>query len=452
MPDGVVPGRPNVLIITIDTLRADHLMTYGYPRETSEFIAEFAEDAVVFERAVAPIATTLPSHTTIFTGVYPHEHGVLANITEGRTYERREDLVTLAQFFARAGYATQAVISAAPLHSRFGLDVGFDGYHLPVKKHRGAIRNTTQALAALETLQAADGPGFLWVHYFDPHTPYNPPARQARKFQMDDEMRAYLAERKFTERAQRPNGQWNELERDMELYDAEIALTDDQIRRLMTTAEESGWLEDAIVVVLADHGEGLNQHGVAGHGMTWEEQLHVPVIMRIPGVAPRRLPWPVALADFAPTLLHVLDLPSKEGFLGQVTGVDRFRTDLVYGESWNLSQTSPRLSPTDDLGYALRFGKWKLMVGAGGEAALYNLDEDPFELADVAGDHPKVLERMQSQLEQVLGRQKREVRTIEASEEVQADLRALGYGGDRARLRASGKSFRCRCDPPGGNI
>ncbi len=433
VPEGVVPGRPNVLIITIDTLRADHLATYGYPRTTSPFLDELAGGAVVFERAYAPIATTLPSHTTMFTGVYPHEHGVLANIADGRTYQRREDLVTLAQLFERAGYATQAVVAAAPLHPRFGLDAGFDGYRTPDKKQRPANANTLDALAALEELSSSDKPGFLWVHYFDPHGPYNPPRKFEIKYRMDDEMRAYLAERQFADRAQRPTGQWNELEKGVDRYDGEIAYTDHQIKRLFTAAKESDWLDGAVIAVLADHGEGLNQHGIPGHGQTWEEQLHVPLMLSIPGVAPRRLSWPVSLADFSPTLLHVFDLPGKDEFLKQVSGINRFRTDVVHGESWVLGQSSPRQSDTEGIGYALRFQQWKLVVDETGAASLYELNDDPFELADVASDHPRVVERMRAELESILERQKHEVRTQDASDEVEAEMRALGYGGNRPK-------------------
>ena len=385
-----VAGTPNVLIVTIDTIRADHLGFLGYGRPTSPRLDRLAEESLVFERAFAPMATTLPSHTSMFTGLYPHEHGVLANITEGRTYERRADLITLAEAFERAGYGTRAVVAAAPLHPRFGLDAGFAGYSAPAGKQRTADKTTAAALVALEELAASEQPGFLWVHYFDPHGPYVPPLKFERRFRMDDSTRALLAERQFESRSQRPTGQWNDLEKGVDRYDAEIAFTDAQVRRLLKNAEESGWLEGAIVVVLGDHGEGLNQHGVAGHGLVWEEQLHVPMLLQIPGVEARRISAPVSLVDFAPTLLHVLDLPGKEEFLGQVSGVNRFRTDLPDEATRLLGQTSPRQSALGEIGYSLRAGRWKLIRTEDEQAMLYDLEQDPFELEDVAGDHPPV--------------------------------------------------------------
>lgn len=431
IPEGVASGHPNVLIITIDTLRADHLEVYGYPRTTSPRLAELAENSVVFERAYAPIATTLPSHTSMFTGVYPHEHGVLANISGGRTYQRREDLITLAQLFQRAGYRTEAVVAALPLDPQFGLNAGFDGYAAPDTKQRPAKANTDEALSALDRLVASGKPGFLWIHYFDPHGPYHPPSRFEAQFQVDDAMRAYLEERRFSARAQRPTGEWNELEEGIDRYDGEVAYTDFQIKRFLKAAEEKGWLERTLIAVLADHGEGLNQHDVPGHGLTWEEQLHVPMMLRIPGVAPRRIPWSVSLVDLAPTLLHVLDVPGKDEFLAQVTGVDRFSSEIVHRDARILGQSSPRQSDAGEIRYVLRADRWKLHVDEEGAKALYDLEADPFELHDVAEEHERVVRRLASELEALLALQRREVRTLGASEEVEADLRALGYGGKR---------------------
>ncbi len=431
VPRNAVADRPNVLIITIDTIRADHLGFLGYARPTTPRLDKLSAESIVFEQAYAPIATTLPSHTSMFTGVYPHEHGVLANIKDGRTYERRADLQTLPEFFQRAGYATRAVVAATPLRPQFGLSVGFDGYDAPKGQQRTADKNTAKAIAALEELRASGQPGLLWVHYFDPHGPYTPPYKFEVKFRMDDATRAGLAERQFEARAQRPTGQWNDLEEGIDRYDAEIAFTDAQIRRLLKAAEKDGWIDDAVVAVLGDHGEGLNQHGIAGHGNVWEEQLHVPMFLRIPGVEARRIPEPASLVDFAPTLLHVLDLPGKDAFLSQVTGVNRFRSDLPHDEMRLLGQTSPRQSETGEIGYSLRAGRWKLHVDEDKTATLFDLSSDPFELVDAGPEHPRVLDRLMRDLEDLLRVQRREVRTLEASEEVKDDLRSLGYGGDR---------------------
>lgn len=429
--EGLLEGQPNVLVITIDTLRADHLGAYGYGRATSPRLDELASESVLFEQALAPIATTLPSHTTMFTGVAPHEHGVLANIADGKVYTRRPDLQTLAEFFSERGYRTDAVVAAFPLRPEFGLDAGFDGYQAPEATPLVAKEVTSAALEVMERQALEAGPDLLWVHFFDPHGPYTPPQRVARGFMMDEATRAYLKERRFSERARRPTGQWNELEPGIDAYDGEVAFVDRQIKRLLGKGEELGWVsDDCVIAVLADHGEGLNQHGVPGHGLVWEEQLHVPWMIRAPGVAARRISQPVALADFAPTLLHLFDLPGKEAFLGQVSGVDRFAPTVAHADRRLLAQTSPRQSATDGISYALRAGKWKLHRGDGGEMQLFDLEADPYELKDVSFRWPKVLDRLSSDLDATLERQVGGVRIEEASEATAAELRALGYGGD----------------------
>ncbi|MEM6674235.1 MAG: sulfatase [Planctomycetota bacterium] len=428
---GVVPGTPNVLIITIDTLRADHLGLHGYPKLTSPFLDSLAEESVVFDRAYAPIATTLPSHTTMFTGVLPIEHGVLANIAEGRSYERREDLATLAEFFAAAGYATDAVVSAYPLRPEFGLATGFERYATPRRRQRNASSATDAALEAIATQLEQGGPGLLWIHYFDPHGPYSPPLPWVRPFEVTPEEADVLRSRGFTDRAQRPTGQWNELAAGISAYNGEIAFADQEIARLFADAEASGWLaEDTVVVVAADHGEGLNQHGEPGHGLIWEEQLRVPLLFRVNGVAPRRLAEPVSLADLAPTLLHVLDLPGTEAFLEQVTGVNRFAPTVGHADLRILGHTSPRLSSGDDLGYAIRAGRWKLHRLADGTRLLFDLEEDPDELVDLSEERTDVIRKLEVELDSMLERASAEVRTTEASDEVQSALRSLGYGGD----------------------
>ena len=356
---------------------------------------------------------------------------MLANISDGRTYRRREDLMTLAQLFEGAGYHTEAVVAAFPLDPQFGLNAGFEGYDAPGRKERHAKLNTDVAIAALDRMATSEKPGFLWIHYFDPHGPYNPPYKFEARYRMSDELRAHLEERQFAERAQRPTGQWNELDEGVNRYDGEIAYTDAQIQRFLKAAEEKGWLSGALIAVLADHGEGLNQHGAPGHGLTWEEQLHVPMLLRIPGVAPRRIPWRVSLVDLAPTLLHVLDLPGEAAFLAQVTGVDRFRTDVVHADARILGQSSPRQSEANEIRYVLRAGRWKFHVDEDGVQSLYDLEADPFEHRDVAEERGRVVETLAAELETLLAVQRREVQTLEASDEVQADLRALGYGGKR---------------------
>jgi arylsulfatase A-like enzyme len=155
------------------------------------------------------------------------------------------------------------------------------------------------------------------------------------------------------------------------------------------------------------------------------------MLLKIPGVTARRISWPASLVDFAPTLLHVLDLPGKADFLRQVTGIDRFDSSVVHADSRILGQSSPRQSASAEIGYSLRADRWKLHVNESGEASLYDLTDDPFELEDLANERERVVTKLRAELEGMILVQRRDVRTMEASDDVKADMKALGYGGDR---------------------
>ncbi|QDV04567.1 Arylsulfatase [Planctomycetes bacterium Poly30] len=421
---------PNVLILTIDTLRADHLGAHGYVRETSPRLDRLAEESIVFERAYAPIATTLPSHTSMFTGVAPHEHGVLANIADGMTYQRDPELETLAEFFSRAGYDARAVVSAFPLIDSFGLATGFQSYSQPQRKQRGAKAATNAAIEALDELSAGNQPGLLWVHYFDPHVPYHPPEAYRDRFQLTTSEHDALLARGFVESAQRRTGEWSDLAESIDLYDEEIAFVDDQIERLLAHGEELGWLKDAIIVVMADHGEGLNQHGMPGHGFVWAEQLQVPMWFRAPGHEPRRMTDPVSLVDFAPTLLHLVELPNEAAFLEQMSGVDRLDPTIHHGDARLLGQSSPLQSVDGGIHYTLQAAHWRLHLAPDGRRQLFDLRSDPDEVTDVSAMETTVTDRLEAELLELLARQRRAVRTQTTSDAVREDLRALGYGGE----------------------
>ncbi len=267
-------------------------------------------------------------------------------------------------------------------------------------------------------------------------------------FQITPTEHAGFLARGFTELAERRTGEASRLEESIDLYDEEIAFVDDQIQRLMTGAEESGWLDDAIVVIAADHGEGLNQHGMPGHGFIWKEQLRVPLIMRVPGETPRRIEYPVSLVDVAPTLLRFIDLPDEEAFLEQMTGQDRLDPDEHQGDQWLLGQASPLQSTDDGIHYTLLAAGWKLNLGPNGDRQLFHLDEDPDELVDQASAREDVADRMQSTLMEWLVRQRRAVDTEEASDAVREELRALGYGGDERWLAADFTPPYGRALPP----
>jgi len=436
--------RFNIVVITLDTTRADHLSTYGYFRKTSPNLDDFARESILFENLIVPMATTLPSHMSLFTGTYPLEHGVLANITQGgERFVPASKLRTFASLSREAGYATAAFVSATSLKAGSGAETGFDVYEQPERSKRNSKQTTDAALSWLE--KERPGPFFLWVHYFDAHYPSSPPARFEGMYHTDEDSRAFIAERKISPTAIRsPEKTVSHAERDMNIYDAEISFMDSQLGRLVQALRNRPDWNTTAVVVVGDHGEGLCQHGIASHGHTWNEQLHAPLILRIPGKAPRRVSVPISGIDVLPTLMGLVDCPQKAGVLAQASGRDVLAEGP--GTVPILAQDTGR-----DRGkgvpfrYALYMGAWKFfrIESSDGKvrSELYDLASDPYELDDLASENPEKVRAMSLALETMLAnlenrgknlRNGREPATRAETPEILEELKALGYveGGD----------------------
>jgi arylsulfatase A-like enzyme/Tfp pilus assembly protein PilF len=351
----------SLVVITIDTLRADRLGCYGNTNGLTPNLDALATEGVVFEDATAPTPITLPSHATMFTGRYPTATGVRNN----GTFVLPDGEVTLAEILRDEGWQTGAVIAAFPLKRRFGLGQGFRIYDDDVEPpggsdaqqlrvhflERDARAVTDRAIQVWQGLGA--GKRFLWVHYFDPHAPYAPPAAFARH---------------------------------PDPYDGETAYTDDEIGRLLDAIRRDD--PRAAVAVVSDHGEGLGEHGEFNHGLfLYQTTLHVPFILRAPGRVPAgtRVDEPVSLADLMPTLLGVLDVEGG----GELDGGDlRPLIDggdapdrAVYAETW-----MPRLEYRFSELTAIRDGKLKYIDAPRPE--LFDLAQDPGETNDLQGRHP----------------------------------------------------------------
>jgi arylsulfatase len=428
-----------MVLIVIDTLRADHLGCYGYFRDTSPNIDAFAEQAIFFEQAYAPMATTMPSHTSLFTGLYPLEHGILANaIHGGKAFGSRPGIRSFVQLAKDNGYATGAFVSGAPLKSACGLSAGFDTYDEPREKLRTAQRTTDRTLAWLDR---HSGERFLlFVHYFDPHFPYQPPPRYRAMFRTDPELERYLAEREVT-RVIQPSlcrGTRKTVARRVtNLYDAEIRYCDEHVGRLLDSLRERGLWDKSAIILTSDHGEGLNQHAWPQHGRTWNEQVQVPLMIRFPGPRddlPKRFAPLVSLIDVFPTVLGQLKPAWAETFLQQATGVDvlapAFQPRAV------LSQRSGR-DCRDQGGplYALTSERWRHHYFSEGEELLFDRLMDPHELQDVAPITRTQVGQMRRQvLELVAGLEQRAASfgpdtsgPLQLDPELQRQMEALGY-------------------------
>ena len=394
------PARPNVLLVTIDTFRADRVGAGIAPA-----IDRLAASGTRFTAARTAVPLTLPSHTTIHTGLLPPVHGVRDNGVDALAAGHP----TVARLLKDAGYDTAAFVGAFVLDHRFGLAQGFDAYddQIPrdpaaterLEAERPASAVVDRALAWLEHRSPAlpappAHPFFLWLHLYDPHAPYNPP-------------KAFL-----------PPGR--------SPYDGEIAYADSQLARLLDAIRSRQLLDRTIVVVAGDHGEGLGDHGERTHGMlVYDSTLRVPLIVAVPGRAPETRDEAVSLADLAPTLLRAagvtppVEMKGRNLLEGRGVGVRGAVSADLYSET-----EYPRVAGWSPL-QALTDGRWKTIL-AGTSTEVYDLRNDPREAHDVAASQGAVAAAMAARAGAIhASAAGGAAHTI--SPEAQERLRSLGY-------------------------
>lgn len=404
--------RPNVLIVTFDTTRADRIGAYGHQAARTPVVDRLAAEGALFENAYSSIPLTAPSHSTILTGKFPMAHGVRDN----GLFVLGPEQHTLAEILKERGYRTGAAIGGFPLVARYGLNQGFDLYDdqltpktesvitgagIPPPRdgfdERSAARVNEAVFAWLA--QSKDQPFFLWVHYYDPHQPNEPPVPYDQLF------------------ADQP-------------YDGEIAYADESLGTLLERLRRDGRFENTLVVLTADHGEGLHEHEELSHSyLLYDSTLHVPLVMRGPGVAGgRRVPGRVRLVDVAPTVLDALGLPVPADMQGRslkplLSGPLAARVERThYAET-----LSPRLSQNWGELRALYEGPWKYIHGPKPE--LYDLSADPKELRNLVAARADQAAAMREALVAFLKSNSPPggSRMAPVDDETRARLQALGY-------------------------
>jgi arylsulfatase A-like enzyme len=387
--------QTNVIIIGVDTLRPDHLGCYGYGRATSPNIDKFAASGVLCENAISQSPWTLPSFATVFTSLYPTQHGAM--VVKSRM---RESFPTLATILRDAGYATGAIINAPALKPANGVDRGFDHYHMTPLDGRNADGTTRDALAWLDSV--GDKPWFAFVHYFDPHLSYSPPAPYDKLYDPGYEGRigdsfdlegfSRVRDVMFEELKVLSAADWNHI---VSLYDGEIAFTDKAIDDLLRGLEDRNLLTNTLVVFLSDHGEEFYEHGGFEHGHShYNELIWVPLVFSLPGVLPEgaRLVRQVRLLDVAPTVLDILGMDSPRHFEGASlkplldgTGMPPASEgcllphDIAYSEA---IMHGPEIKSVS--AYPMKLVHHMLS----GKDMVFDLETDPEELRNLAGEEP----------------------------------------------------------------
>ncbi len=423
-PASLATTRPNVLLVTIDTLRADHVGCYGDGAASTPTLDALANRGVRFGTAVAHVPLTGPSHASILTGHTPPAHGFHNN----GGFVLSPTLKTVAEDFREAGYRTAAMVSGFPLDRRFGFDRGFEVYedHLPRGNdprrtpyvERSADATTDVALRWLSSTGAsgapAPSPWFLWVHYYDPHAPYEPPADVLERFKAAP-------------------------------YDGEIAFVDRELARVLKAIQDHGALAHTIVLVTADHGESLGEHGEGTHGVfIYDATLRVPWIMAGPGVAAGRVSGTVARSiDVLPTLLDYAGIPSTQGLEGRSMRPAADGREMVdapsYAESF-YTQLELGWAPL----YGWRTAKYKFIEAP--HAELYNLEADASEKANLFAQQGAVADQLRRGLQSALKKAAPASATA-TDPDTAARLRSLGYVSNTAPAASGAGPLR---DPKDG--
>jgi arylsulfatase A-like enzyme len=432
-----VPPSTNILLITVDTTRADHLGAYGYFRNTSPAMDLLASQSILFEKAWSPMGATLPTHWSLLTGTSPLEHGILGNFGNqedgAAPYRPNPDFRSFAELAAAANYQTAAFVSALPLTRHTGIDRGFMTFDQPREGlyQRPAEYTTQKAIAWLEERDSR--PFFLWVHFFDPHFPYAPASGFAAMFQEDDALQNWLDERRFPAGIKRIFAQDGSTMQGAittpalaDAYDAEIRYMDAQIGRLLGTLEGLGLGPNTAVALVGDHGEGLAQHNELMHGNVYGEQLLVPMMLRVPGVPPRRIVKPVSVVDTLPSLL-TLTKEDWGDFMAQVTGADATQKQRpVFAQ--RTGDYRPEFSGD---AWVLVEENYKLVFEPEVGDSLFDLAVDPHELKNLASENPLRCKRMREDLVEMRDEMVSRYRVGKAvgglSLEVSKGLEALGY-------------------------
>lgn len=429
-PVGVV----NVLIYLVDTLRTDHLGAFGYRRDTSPRLDAFARQSTVFERAQAQSSWTRASVASLFTGLGPWQHA-----TQRRNHSLADQFDTLAERFRAAGYETQGWITNPNVARSFQFAQGFDGYYrFPGGKN--SAEEVNQGVAgwlANERRAASDSsaklPFFAYVHTVEPHAPYRPAPAWLNRFGASEALLDVGTLRFLRQLQERQQEAKPEVVRQLvDLYDAEVAQNDAAFGALVDTLESAGLRDSTIVVFVSDHGEEFHEHGGFEHAKTlYQEQLRVPLLIRVPGQGGRRVDVPIQHADLLPTLLDLAGLPALAGLEG------RSLRSLI--ESGGSSTIQPRelISNLDLDGVesaAILRWPWKLVhttVGPrAGERELFDLQGDPGETRNVAAEKPFLVRYLAARLAQRLAAGRAAgAPAAETPEdaELHQDLKALGY-------------------------
>jgi len=452
-PNSRLEGKPNIVLITMDTTRADHLSCYGYHKNTTPYLDVLTQESVVFKNAYAPSPWTLPSHASLFTGMYPDKHGahfdveIMKSNWPASLGERHN---TLTEILADHGYKTAGVIGGPLCGRLFGLEQGFEYYDdnlvsVKIDLEYFTLFKVLSRWISLEDVAARQGidgcrvasqinklvfswldkhyqsPFYLFINYYDAHAPYLPPEEYSLLFREDENPEITESERRKRHL--------------LSQYDGEIAYLDDQMRKLFEKLKGLNIYDTTMIIVTADHGEFFGEHDFWGHlHELYQEVIKIPLIIKYPSSYPQKGVYlnRVSLVDIVPTLLNFLELPLPEDLQGVNLFEGRSRVMAeIYRRYYKIPRKGKRFTKElktlllDNYKYIQEYSK-----ESKGQEELYDIENDPRELKNLIDKMPEKAKEMRMKLIEWLPRDESPIsaqKPTEFDKATEESLRELGY-------------------------
>ena len=402
--------EPNIILITSDALRADHLSCYGYKKETSPFLDFFSKNSFTFTNVISQSASTVPSIASLFTSKYPYSDCVVDSY-----YNLGNKNITIAEFLKEKGYKTYAIVGHYYLIKKFGFSRGFNYFNDYFDKFSNADEMQKSVIELLKKIKK-DKKFFLWLHFREPHSPYTPPAKYRESFselfEGSDNKKIYTI---YGDKHTLSDKQIHEL---TVSYDANIRFMDDNLRDLFEFLESNGLIKKSIIVFTADHGESLGEHDIFDHNELYYGIIRVPLIIKIPNSKGGIVNYPISLIDIFPTILNLLGYKNdvlKLKLRGKDIFLNRTPDEIQFSEYPN--------------SYSIIGNNWRLFINKEGGFELYNIKDDPLELNNLISVKKEKYEFLKKKLDDIIKKKKpyTEKSKIILDGEDKEKLRSLGY-------------------------
>ena len=422
---------PNIILISIDALRADHLSCYGYHRNTSPNIDQLAREGILFKNGFSQVTWTLASHASIFLSQYVWRHNVKNPHTERLT----DSCTTLAEILKNENYATAAFTGGGTLSSSYGFDQGFEIYRDGIPGRRGHHEIASYLSKLLSWLDSVrNRKFFLFIHTYDVHGPYNSPSPDFDLYTKGRCEGKHLRTSKGISPRQLKGLKLTpeEIDHIMAVYDGCINYVDDQLGKLFIKLDQLGIDDNTIIIVTADHGEAFKEHGKLGHcGKPYIEEVHVPLIMRGPEIPRNRIYKNyVQHIDIVPTILEILNIPQKKEMQGRsllplINNCEIEKDYKTYGFG------EDRDKPQRPFSISLRTKEWTYIMNQGAADELYDRIHDPKEQKNLIKKRPIIAQRLREELENFMALtsegKPQVAEKVHIDEELKERLKSLGY-------------------------